>query len=121
MRSKTFKGLITSTEGLTPIQLFSVPLDNVKEANSQTSANRGLRLLYGRTEKGEVYEFIKAGRLAKRDLTAMKALGVVEAAASWSFAPANFEIPEGQVTVSRKIELGQKTTDLLDRWAKALS
>lgn len=25
MRSKTFKGLITSTEGLTPIQLFAVP------------------------------------------------------------------------------------------------
>lgn len=51
----------------------------------------------------------------------MKTLGVIEAAASWSFAPKNFEIPEGQVSVTRTFELGQKTTDLLDRWAKAIS
>lgn len=121
MRSETFKGLVQTTEGLSPTGLFPVPLDDLKEANSQTRMVMGFRLLYGRTEDGKVFEFLKAGRLAKRDLNAIKSLGIVEAGCSWAFAPKQFEIPQGQTPISATFTLGGKETEaLMDQWTKVL-
>jgi hypothetical protein len=121
MKSKTFKGLIETTEGLSMIEMYQVSLDDLKEANAQTAMVMGFRLLYGRTEDGRVFEFIKAGRLAKRDLEVMKKLGVVESVCSWCFAPKQFEIPQGRVPVSATITLGGKETErLMEQWTKVL-
>lgn len=120
MKSKTFKGLIRTEDGLSITEMFQVPLDDLKEANSQTTEVRGFRILYGRTEDGKVVEFMKAGRLAKRDLNFIQKVGVVEAVCSW-FAPKHFQIPEGQVEISLSFALGgKKTQELMDLWAKAL-
>lgn len=120
MKSKTFKGLIRTEDGLSITEMYQVPLDDLKGANSQTTEVRGFRILYGRTKDGKVVEFMKAGRLAKKDLNFIQKVGVIEAVCSW-WAPNHFQIPEGQVEISLTFTLGgKKTQELMDLWKKAL-
>jgi hypothetical protein len=121
-RSKNVFGMVsTSDNGLRRTELFEVSMDSVKEANQDTSAFAGFRFWYGVTAAGEVFEFMKAGRIAKRDLLKAKELGCVQLVCSWAFAPKNFEVGGKLVQISKSFEhKGAATQERLDRYAKAL-
>lgn len=58
-----------------------VPMDDIAEANRVCLSFAGHKSLYGLTEDGRLYKFIKEGRWAKRDFDRMrKELGIVECA-----------------------------------------
>jgi len=119
-KSETFTGLITTTEGLRPAKMTIVNLQDYNEANTQTCSTMGFRFIYGRTEQGQIFEFIKAGKLCKRDLSTMQQLGVIEAVTSWAWCPKKFLIPQGEKEITKSIELGKETAEHINRWLKAM-
>ncbi len=120
-KSKMIKGLIKTTEGYSPVDLIIVDLNDYKNANKQTASTMGFRIMYGLTENGNVYEFIKSGRIAKRDLEAIKKLNVIELVNSWAFAPNHFLVNGVEKTISKSFELGKDVQDKLNEWLKAIS
>ena len=119
-KSETFIGLIHTTEGLRPTKMTIVNLQDTNEINRQTCSTMGFRFLYGRTEQGQIYEFIKAGKFCKRDLENIKKLGVVETVTSWAWCPKKFSIPQGETEITKSFELGKETTEHFNRWLKAM-
>lgn len=119
-KSETFTGLITTTGGLKPTKMTIVDLSNVEIINRQTCSTMGFRFIYGRTEQGQIYEFIKAGKFCKRDLQNIQKLGVIEAVNSWCWCPKKFLIPQGEKEITKSIELGKETAEHINTWLKAM-
>lgn len=119
-KSETFIGLITTSEGYQQTKMTIVNLRDYNAANHQTCSTMGFRFIYGRTERGQIFEFIKAGKFAKRDLENIKKLGVIEAVTSWAFAPKRFLIPQGEKEIVKSFELGKETAEHINRWLKAM-
>lgn len=119
-KNQNFVGMLQTTEGYRPHEMYVVPMDDMKEANSVSSSYAGFKIVYGRTEDNQVMEFIKAGKWAKRDFDRMKDLGIIELICSGCFAPKNFTIYGKWVQVSRSFECGKETKERFDRYAKAL-
>jgi hypothetical protein len=117
--SKTLIGLIHTTEGYQETGLYPVSLTTVEEINRATCSVMGFRIMYGRTEDGKVFEFMKAGRFCKRDIDFMKSIGIIEGACSWAFAPKRFKTPQGIVEITKTFELGRETLQKELEWAKA--
>jgi len=120
-KCENFIGMVKTTEGFMPHKFYEMPLNNVQDANKATGKCMGFKIIYGCTEDGKVYEFMKAGNWAKRDLDAMKAIGVIEAGSSLAFAPKRFETNQGMVEVTMSFDIGKDTQDMKDRWLRALS
>lgn len=125
-KTKKFKAFIPvrSTETnevyLDQINFYQVPMDDMKKANQVSNTYMGFKIVYGLTADGKVYQFLKAGRWAKRDFKMMKDMGVIELGCSWTFAPSNFEVDGRAVKLTKTFEVGKGTVELLDRWARAL-
>lgn len=126
METKKFKAFIPvrSTETnevyLSQINFYHVPMDDMKKANQVSNMYMGFKIIYGVTADGKVFQFIKAGRWAKRDFKAMKEkLGVIELGCSWAYAPSNFEVDGRPVKLTKTFEVGKETVELFDRWARA--
>lgn len=105
---------------LSEVELFQVPMDDIKRANWVSNTVMGFKSIYGVTADGKVLHFIKAGRWAKRDFKMMKELGVVELGCSWAFAPSDFEVDGRPVKIAETFEIGRETKEHFDRWLKAL-
>ena len=119
-KSKTFIGLIQTTEGYQQTKMTITDITNIETLNRQTCSTMGFKIIYGRTEQGQIFEFIKAGKFAKKDITAIKQLGVVEAVTSWAFAPKRFLIPQGEKEITKSFELGKETAEHMSKWLKAM-
>ena len=119
-KSETFIGLIHTTEGYQQTKMTITDITDITTLNRQTCSTMGFRFLYGRTEQGQIFEFIKAGKFAKKDIKIMQQLGVIEAVNSWAFAPKKFLIPQGEKEITKSIELGKETAEHINRWMKAM-
>lgn len=119
-KSETFIGLIHTTEGYRETKMTKLDLTNIEILNRQTNSTMGFKIIYGRTEDGQIFEFIKAGKFCKRDLTAIKQLNIIEAVTSWVFAPKKFLIPQGEIEITKSFELGKETKEHINRWLKAM-
>jgi hypothetical protein len=98
-----------------------VPMDDYKAANKATSATMGFKFMWGRTENGEVIEFIAGANLRKKDLAKIKTYGVVELVTSWCWAPDTWEIPvHGAVKVTKSVELNEEVNRHMNRWTNAV-
>jgi len=119
-KSETFIGLIQTTEGLRPTKMTIADITDHNRLNKQTCSTMGFRFIYGRTEQGQIFEFIKAGKFCKRDLENIKKLQVIEAVTSWAWCPKKFLIPQGEAEIIQSFELGKETSDHFNRWLKAM-
>jgi hypothetical protein len=122
VKHKEIFGMIqTSDAGLRKQELYPVDMDSADQANMDTSSFAGFRIWYGVTAAGEVFEFFKAGRIAKRDLQKAKELGVTDMVCSWAFAPSTFEVRGTLVKIAKCFEhKGTATQERLDRYARAM-
>jgi len=119
-KSETFIGLIQTTEGYRQTKMTITDITDHNRLNKQTCSTMGFRFLYGRTEQGQIFEFIKAGKFAKKDIKIMQQLGIVEAVNSWCWCPKKFLIPQGEAGITKSIELGKETAEHINRWMKAM-
>lgn len=119
-KSETFYGLISTSEGYRQTKMTVIDLTSIEKVNKQTNSTMGFRFIYGRTEQGQIFEFIKAGKFCKRDLENIKKLGVIEAITSWVWCPKRFSIPQGEKEITQSFELGKETTEHINRWLKAM-
>jgi hypothetical protein len=121
MKSESFIGLInTSDKGLVPTEMTVVNMEDLREANRTSGMYAGFKIVYGRTESGEVFDFMKSGQWAKRDFMKLKEMGVIELVCHGCFAPTTFDIPQGRVKLSKTFECGRETKERLDRYARTL-
>ncbi|MDD4985916.1 MAG: hypothetical protein PHQ43_09015 [Dehalococcoidales bacterium] len=112
--SETSEGNLFPSDG----DVFSSS-DSAEKANREIMATMGMKLFYGQLPDGNVVEFIRKGRIAERDMKAIRDMGVKRL--WWStFTAKTWLIDNVEQRTTKEIDLSPKeTTAEALRWGPA--